>query len=88
MIRYIIDFCAKNSIPVLVAVGVITVVFGIFALGIDIDSEVLRLLPADAEVTAKVTEYAGDGRDIDHLIIILSAEDPFTIDAKILLSGG
>ena len=76
----LLEFCERRSYVVLSTVAAVTIVFAVFALRIEIDPEVLRLLPQDAEVTAKIERNAGKAKDINYLLILLSASDPFTLE--------
>ena len=78
-IHRFVAFVESRSVPVLIALALLTAVFGYFASRVVIDPEVLRLLPEDSKVLERIEEHGSATKDVDHLIIGLTAEDPFTL---------
>ena len=69
----------SHPVLVMIILGLITLLFGLFALDLRVDPEVLRLLPADSETIRRIEEHGEAIKDVDYYIVVLSARDPFTI---------
>jgi hydrophobe/amphiphile efflux-3 (HAE3) family protein len=80
MIARLVGFSYRHSFPVILAILLITVFLGFFALGIRIDPEALRLLPSDFKTNELIEKYGGETTDIDYLVLVLSAEELFTLE--------
>lgn len=78
-IRFL-SFVARHPRSILLGLLIVTLGFAYVARTVEVDPEVLRLLPSSAKVNRLIDTYAGDSKDIDYLILLLENENPFTLD--------
>lgn len=59
----------------------ITVALGLAALGVRVDPEVVRLLPRDDEAQRLFDTHGQEDKDLNYLILMLRADEPFAVSA-------
>ena len=71
----------RHSRTIIVAWVAITVALGLAALGVRVDPEVVRLLPRDDEAQRLFDTYGQEDKDLNYLIVMLRAGEPFAVSS-------
>lgn len=71
----------RHSRTIIVAWVAITVALGLAALGVRVDPEVVRLLPRDDEAQRLFDTYGQGDKDLNYLILMLRADEPFAVSS-------
>lgn len=66
--------------PILCVWVAVTAALGLAAMGVRIDPEVVRLLPRDDAAQRLLDTYGAADKDLNYLIVVLRAADPFAVD--------
>ena len=71
----------RHSRAIIVVWVAITVALGLAAMGVRIDPEVVRILPHDDEAQRLIDTYGSADKDLNYLIVMLRAPEPFAVSA-------
>ena len=63
--------------PIIAATAAITLLLGIFATRVQIQSEIEALIPEDERVDQLIEKYGGDANQGSYLVLAVRREDPF-----------
>ncbi len=69
----------RHSRTIVVVWVVLTAALGLAATGVRIDPEVVRLLPRDDAAQRLLDTYGAADKDLNYLIVVLRAADPFAV---------
>ncbi len=71
----------RHSRTIIVVWVAITVALGLAATGVRVDPEVVRLLPRDDDAQRLLDTYGSADKDLNYLIVMLRADEPFAVSA-------
>jgi predicted RND superfamily exporter protein len=83
-VQRVVGFCIRNRIAVLLVTAAITAFMAWAVRGLEIDSDVLNLLPRTQKIM-QLTEKYGRSKDSGELLVAVEAEDPFSLEKLSLL---
>ncbi len=75
------DAILRHSRAILIGWVAVTAALGLAAMGVRIDPEVVRLLPRDDTAQRLLDTYGAADKDLNYLIVVLRADDPFAVDS-------
>ncbi len=76
----IVGYAERHAVPVIVVTALLSVALGYFALRIKVNADVWEFLPERAEPMQLIREYSGSGISQDYLIVVVQADNPFTLE--------
>ena len=71
----------RHSRAIIVVWVAITVALGLAATGVQVDPEVVRLLPRDDDAQRLLDTHGEADKDLNYLIVMLRADEPFAVSA-------
>ncbi len=78
-VQRVVGFCIRNRIAVILATAAVTGLMVWAVLGLQIDSDVVNLLPRNLKIM-QLTEKYGRSKDSGELLVAMEADDPFSLD--------
>lgn len=81
----LLEFSVKHSWLVILFVVVCTAFFGYYATKVDINPDVDGLVSEQDEISILIDKYGSEDLEDDHMVLAVTAEDPFTLKRLQLL---
>ena len=79
LVQRVVGFCIRNRVAVLLVTAAVTGLMVWAVLGLEIDSDVINLLPRTLKIM-ELTEKYGRSKDSGELLLAVEADDPFGLE--------
>jgi hydrophobe/amphiphile efflux-3 (HAE3) family protein len=87
IINRLLQYIHKHSQGVIIAFGIITLLFGISMINIKVNPNLESLLPDDDKIIALMNQYGQGTVEENYLVIAVEAEDPYTLAGLSAFAG-